>query len=384
MCRSCEPVASLAKLSDAQLLDGLNAIENIILKATLPEWREMITLENQLKQQLLDAWNKRSKLAAKAAAAVIRRSSNPVKASAVEAALKAARREFNSLEAEMKPHIQAAVEDAMKLGISAMNKKFQGKYKGTLRYDFVPLSVLKATPDPKLRASFTLADQQAAEALSDDLAFWVGDNYDANLSESVRRIAEQSIINTGADPGRAADELEDVLAREYGYDPMNPHTGAYANIPVGWSGSTRDYFGGVAANAATMGRVGGQLSAMRGVGASSYIIVNPLDERTCAECSYMAAESAGSSMPVGDAYDHFQGMVGATPDQIRNELHPWLKLGQMVSRAGVSGKWGSGSGGKFIKAGLGFPPFHFKCRCTVDLAADSEFAGEPGVTGGES
>jgi len=350
----------------------LSAVEDVLFKATaLPEWKRMILLENRLREQLIKAWAARSKKAVKSASTIIRAAPNPVRQKDVDAALAAARSQFVGFDDEVRPFFREMMKEAYRLAISAMNKKVQGKYKGTLRYDFVPVRVLKWEPNPSLRASFELIDDEAVEALADDLTFWAGEHYDRNLSEAVRRIANEAMIQTGGDPERAAQELEDVMTREYGYDPSDPFTGPYSRIPVGWSGSAREYWSGVAANAATVGRVNGQLSALRGVGATHYTIVNPLDERTCETCYSMASE--GTAMPVDEAYNHMRSEVGASAGAIRSTLHPWVRsMAAMRTLTGARGPGGSGAS-KFIKAGLGYPPFHMHCRCTVDISEETEF-----------
>lgn len=351
----------------------LSAVEDVLFKATaLPEWKRMILLENRLREQLIKSWNARSTKAAKAAASIIRAAPDPVRQRDIDAALAAARAQFVGFDKEVRPFFREMVLEAYKLAISAMNKKVQGKYRGTLRYDFVPVRVLKWEPNPSLRAGFDVLDEEAVEALADDMTFWAGEHYDRNLAESIRRLANESVIQTGGDPEAAGDELERVLRDEYGYDPANPRTGAYARIPAGWSGGVREYWSGVAANAATTGRVYGQLSALRGVGATHYTIVNPLDERTCEMCYSMASE--GTAMPVEDAYDHMRSEIGATPNAIRNVLHPWAgSLAAMRSIAGARGP-GTASGARaFIRGGVGYPPFHMHCRCTVDISEETEF-----------
>lgn len=350
----------------------LSEVEAILFKATvLPEWKRMILLENRLREQLIAAWDARSKKAAKAAAAIIRAAPNPVRPRDLDAALAAARAQFATFDDEVRPFFREMVKEAYRLAISAMNKKIQGKYSGTLRYDFVPVRVLKWEPNPSLRASFDVIDEDAVEALADDMTFWAGEHYDRNIAASIRSLASEGIIQTGADPEAAADEIERLMMDEYRYDPARPFTGAYSRIPVGWSGSARQYWSGVAANAATVGRVSGQLSALRGVGATHYTIVNPLDERTCEVCYSMASE--GTAMPTDEAYNHMRSEIGASASAIRSTLHPWVgSMSAMRAMAGARSPSGRGAS-KFIGAGLGYPPFHMHCRCTVDISDETEF-----------
>ncbi len=358
----------------SELVKGLADID-YILKATkiLPEWKAMIALENRLRKIAAAEWKKRASRAVSSAVARARRSRGEVKDSDVEAILRAIEAEFDGFGKTLRPHIQTVTDEAYKLAISAMNKKVQGKFRGSLRYDFVP--VKKAPPiDPELEASFSVVDDDAVESLTRRHSIWIGEHYTRSLSGSVRDFVKEAVVTRGRDPEDVATELQRILRKEFAYDPADPFEGPYLRIPSGWRGSADEYFEGLAANVSTVARVSGQLSALRRVGATKYVIVNPMDERTCPECSYMAGQSVESGgMSVADAWGAQRREIGATPEAIRERLHPWLKLDAMKTRAGVFGKWGKSGASKFIKGGMGFPPYHTRCRCTVDIADDAEF-----------
>jgi hypothetical protein len=362
-------------LSNAQLIKGLNAIDEILVKAkVLPEWRRLVLVEERFRKEVERAWSKRAERAVKQATQRIRASKGKVTAKDLSAALKMVESAFANLGEELFDSTRETLREGFRLGISAMNKKIKGKYRGTLRYDFVPVSKAPTTTTPGLGfdfASFDVADEEAVRALAEKHTFWIGRHYKRNIAAAVRRIARTAIRETGGDPKRAGEQLARLLRREFDYDPRDPFTGPYAEIPTGWRGSTREYFEMVAANAMTTARVAGQLTAMQSVGATRYTVVNPLDERTCTECRYMSGHAI--NMPVDQAYDHLQQEIGASPTAVRERLHPWGTVGDYRRAAERPGRWSQATAGKMIDAGYGFPPYHGRCRCTVDISDTSAF-----------
>lgn len=359
--------------TELQLRRGLADLEAILAKAkVLPEWKRIILLEQRLTTKMRKVWKRRSEQATKAAVQRIKRSRGEVKETDEKAALRSIKSKFDGIGNELEPAVRVATEEIYRAGFNATNKKVQGKYRGTLRYDFLP--VKKAPPaQPALAASFTAVDEEAIAALTEQHTFWIGEHYERNLSDSVSQIVRTAAIEEGRSPSEVGRVLERLLEQEFGYDPTDPFEGPYANIPVGWSSSAEEYFETVGAHVATVGRVGGQLSALAGVGATSYMIVNPLDERTCPRCEYMAGH--GTSMPVTEAHDHFTSMARATPEEVRNTLHPFGNVGDYVAAAKprADGSWTRNSAKRMISSGYGMPPFHSRCRCTVDIADDATF-----------
>jgi hypothetical protein len=53
-----------------------------------------------------------------------------------------------------------------------------------------------------------------------------------------------------------------------------------------------------------------------------------------------------------------------TPDEVR-EAHPWFSISKIKSIFKKGGNTG------LVKAGLALPPYHFRCRTTVDVSTES-------------
>lgn len=359
----------LCGVPTSKLLKALGAVDGI-LKASgiLPEWQEILSLESRFAKLTKGEWKKRVDKAIRTAKSMTGPTEPDDVDAKAEKIAKAIDKVFDNYEKSVDDVVSTVVEDSYLAGIRSINRKVQGKYKGSLEFDFVPVE--KAPIDAELEASFTVADSEAIDALHRRQTIWIGEHYSRKLSASVRDFVREVLVREGRDPETVVDEMQRVLRQELLYDTANPFEGSYARLPVGWRGSVDSYFENLGANVATVGRVAGQLSALSSAGVEHYVIVNPLDERTCPECSDLADNSvAVEGMPVEEAWEMQRKEFRATPEVLRETLHPWSKLSVMREVTGVSGTWKSrADASKFIKAGYGFPPFHFSCRCTVDLA----------------
>jgi hypothetical protein len=198
--------------------------------------------------------------------------------------------------------------------------------------------------------TFDLYDEQAVMQLHDDQMLWIGLHYDENVRDTVREAVVPSVIE-----GVGNKEAGKRVAEAVAFKLRN----IYA--PGGFSGSDAKYFEGLAANTTTNARVRGQVRSFVDIGVTRYELVNPMDRRTTAICQFMN----GRTFSVPEGVSQIESVAGATvPDDVR-KAHPWLpfKEVQRIEKAGGERA--------LAKAGFSLPPFHFRCRTTVDVAAES-------------
>lgn len=204
---------------------------------------------------------------------------------------------------------------------------------------------------------FDVVDANAARALGDRQVFWIGEHYDDHLSELISETANETLVTGGGSRRAAAVAMEERVRRALGT----------VRYPGGFSGSGAQYMEGLAANAATVARAYGQLRSFAQIGITKYTIVNPNDSRTCPTCAYMD----GKVFEVQQGLDQIRAEQAARePNDIRR-AHPWLKLGALraisPTPGRVTGRAGARDSGKLAAAGQALPPYHFKCRCAVDI-----------------
>lgn len=208
-----------------------------------------------------------------------------------------------------------------------------------------------------IKPSVTLADQQAIDQIKAGQKYWIGKYHSTVLNKQIKQVSSDVILKQGLPIREAGTKLGEALGYVNGYLPVKPTV----VIPSGWTGSTLQYFDGVAANAATVARIHGSLTAMVETGVNRYEIINPLDERTCDICELLN----GAVMDVKIAYQQITDVISSDNPEAAKEMLPWL------SEKEVKERFAAGGAGKLQADGVGIPPFHFKCRCTVDVSPDS-------------
>lgn len=277
------------------------------------------------------------------------------------------RTSYNELMVDDAENLTAgAVEDFYRLGMEAAWAKGTGRTKSSLRYEVRDGELKKAGKTPEsahLHPSFTAVDSQAVKTLQTHQTFWIGEYYDKNLGGTIASAANDVIVTQGKSGTEAGKVLRTWFSASGAAAPgmSSPES----MIPVGWMGTSKDYFKGVAANAATTGRVLGSVRAFEQLGVTNLTVVNPLDERTCPRCSTMN----GKHVSLKEASAQSSKLLGAkNPNQIR-AAQPWLST---AAFKGMGIKPGEGpltleEQAAMKAAGIALPPYHFTCRCTVDV-----------------
>lgn len=310
----------------------------------------MARLEKRLGEFIYSAWDRRSIQALVKAKAVLKK---PLSAKKIESVVGD---EMGKWQSDIRDIYVAEFRKTYSLGKQAAWKVLTGQSKATLTYfgpDIRMEPVEKASKRKyALEPSFTVADEKAIAALEAHQLFWIGEYYDSAVSESIGLLAKEVVIESGENMATAALLLEEKLKVAL----------AHVALPSGYAGTTKQYFQGVVANAVTVARVAGQLSSFTEVGVATYRINAIGDSRTCERCSYMD----GTSFSVEQGSKQLSSLLKAdTPEQIK-KIHPWLSLKELQSISPSPGSKGT-KGDALAASGQSLPPFHFKCRCTIDV-----------------
>lgn len=337
---------------------GLVATDTVLAKALgLSETAQIARRESRLRVFMLAAWEKRARGATARGAAVAARGGT---ASAVESAVDRAMRPWKK---DVNPRMDAAVEDIYRLARTAGWKKATGQTTASLTYNTPNLTeVLKAKPRAgfSVLPSFDLVDEAAVDALQGHQVFWIGDHYDENISKAIAGSAREAIVEAGKDKAAAGRLVKEALVVELGR----------VVTPGGFHGSVTQYFEMLSANAATVSRVHGQLNSFIRVGATRLEVVNPRDSRTCPICSHMD----GKIFTVEQGAVQLGNELAAkSPDDIK-KAHPWIGVARMKALAPTAGKAPAAQAGRLAKAGFSLPPYHGRCRCTIDIEEDATFS----------
>ncbi len=339
---------------------ALTATDAALAKALgLSETAQIARTETRLRAFILAAWERRARAAVERGAAVAGRGGT---ARAVETAVDKAMRPWQK---DVNPKMGKGVEDIYRLARTAGWRKATGQTTAALTYDTPNLTEMrKVAPRAgfSVLPSFDLVDDAAVEALQDHQVLWVGGHYDDNISKAIANSAREAIVEAGKDQAAAGRLVREALKVEL----------ARVVTPGGFHGSATQYFEMLAANAATVSRAHGQVSSFMRVGATRMEVINPRDRRTCPVCSHMD----GKIFTVEQGAAQLgKELAAKTPDDIKT-AHPWIGVKRMKQLAPARGKAPADQAAKLAGAGFSLPPYHGRCRCSIDITEDETF-GEP-------
>jgi len=343
--------------------EGLLATDEIIAKVLkVSEMAQIARSEKRLREYLYLKWKQRSKKAVdKAVQLAIELKSNK---EIIEAVNKIMYGWYDDVE---KVFIDES-NKTFKLAKIAGFKKATGIIDIPLDYTVEPfVEIEKARPKKTkpsvvaaLKPSFNVADKQAINALVDHQLFWVGNHYSKNVSDQVAKVVKETMAEAGTSSRAAgkimSKELEKVLAT--------------VKSPVGFMGTDKQYFEALSANTMTVARVHGLMRSFAEVGITKYQINNPIDNRTCETCLYLE----GKEFSINEGMDQMHAELSAkTAEQVK-EVHPWLTLNQIEeissSPGYIKGEAGRIDSKALSENGQAFPPYHYRCRCSVDVSVE--------------
>jgi len=326
-------VITLEKIDDLFL--RLHTFDSILSKvASVSAVAQTRRIEAKLRQYFLAKWNVLRREAAEKAARLARDGKSP------EAIASAVRNIMDEWSSEVRRQLTEDMARIYRLGRESLWVKAQ-------RMGAQPVE--KAAKKIVLSPVFDQADRQAIRAIQNQQLFWISevDGYQKEIASKIRDVAESVILEGGGDRIFAGKELREEIDRVLGY----------ISTPSGYNGSVESYFEGLAASASTTARTQGQIRSLQDLEVTSYVVVNPDDERTCPICSEMNGKSFTVEMAGEMADDE---LSADTPDEVK-EAHPFVDLADVK---GLDSE-------ELASKGIIMPPFHFKCRCNVDIDSSS-------------
>ena len=340
---------------------GLVASDEVVAKALkISEVSRIARAEARLREFVDAAWNKRAKMATKKAVSMAKQLKTSKQISATVDRIMA------GWAKDVTPVFTAELENIYKLARIAAYKKAILRTKAPLQYDTPKFEKVKKAAAGTIRAaqllpSFDLVDDMAVEALKKDQTFWIGRHYQHNLSPTIAKVSREVMIEAGKNAKLAGDLMSVNVANAF----------SHVSIPGGFHGTSKQYFEGLVANAATVGRVHGQMTSFMQIGITRYRITNPSDHRTCPVCTHMDGKVFTTQQGAQQMGDE---MAAKTPEDIK-KIHPWHTEKELKKISPASGRVKGPAGVKDSKAladaGFSLPPFHFRCRCTVDVSEEA-------------
>lgn len=326
------------------LFDQVRATDQAVAKALgISEVAQIARTETRLREYLLAEWQSRAKKAAAQAASVTRSGATARQINGAVAS------ELKPWAAAVAPRMDRELAKIYRLAKVAGWKKATGQTKAPLTYDTPNFEQMaKAAPRDGFAVlpTFDKLDTDTIEALQAQQTFWLAAHYEENVGATIASTVSEVMAQEGRNRQVAAVTMRERLAETLGQ----------VVTPAGWHGSARQYMEGVAANAATVGRAYGQVAAFNEAGVTTYIIVNPTDERTCPVCSHMDGKNF--------ATEHANRQVAAeleaeSRDDIKS-IHPWYSYKELLAISPKAGNVSPRDSAALAKAGFPLPPFHFR------------------------
>lgn len=324
----------------------LLAIDAVLLKAAAlgPE-AVFANMERRLLQFVARVWQERVSVALMAARA------NWMYGMTAAQLAGAVGKAFKDWEERVRPAVMAVTRDAYTEGKRNILMRAHGLMGPIGKSADAPTQlVLKAPKDPSIETSLSLKDEKAINKLVEGQLHWLGDYYDDELSESIDSIVNDVMLQQGLGREEAGKVLQDKLAERLSAAGVTAHE-EYLRGPAA-------YFELIAANTVSNARVRGSLGQMAQIGVTNFTIVAVGDEKTCTRCTFMDGRTRSVSHVIGI----MDQLADADDPESVKQLHPWAS-----TRAEMEA-----DPDKFP-----MPPFHGICRCTVDIAEDSEITFEP-------
>jgi hypothetical protein len=351
MCEACSLVVDKA-------YDRLVLVDEIVAKALgLPALTEMARKEQLLRQYVDKHWEIRRAQASTAARNATRAGKS---AKQINAAI---RKVMMKWPKDITKRFNSDVEKVYKLAREVGAAKAKKKIKAPLVFDTPNFQELKGVEKAVagVSVSFDLADERAIAALAEQNVFWIGGHYDENLAASISATTSETLAEAGATRRVAALLMAERVKEQLGR----------VITPGGFRGTTVQYFEGLTSNAMTVARVRGQLRSFGDAGVTTYTVQNPQDSRTCKVCSHMD----GKVFKTSQGAEQMERELAAESPEAIKQIHPWLSPTQLLAVSStpgrMTGRAGAADSRALSAAGVSLPPFHFRCRCTVDVDVSS-------------
>lgn len=335
---------------------GLVLADSIIAKAArISEVSQMGRTEKRAREFITAVWERRAKKATAKATAMAKQLKPATQIAA------AVNKIMDGWAAEITPVFLAEFKRTYRLGRIAAWKKATKQTTAELRYNTPKFEeVKKAKEVVELLPSFDLVDDMAVSALESHQVFWIGEHYKGSVSPNIAETTKDVMAKAGRDAKAAGKAMSEKIGGAL----------SKVRVPGGFSGSARQYFEGLTANAMTVARVHGQMRSFMDIGITRYSISNPSDHRTCKRCAHMEGKVFTTKQGAAQMSSE---LAAKNPDQVK-AAHPWLTESQIKDISPKAGPLKGVAGEKDSKAlaakGQALPPYHYRCRCTVDISLD--------------
>ncbi len=317
--------AGHAHATALQLVEG-ELCRVLSIKAAPPVYEDLTA---QLSDHLADAYGERREEVVLAATEIAAMGRDV-------AAMTTAERAALEVQAQARLRKLAAALKA-KAGLNAKQASSLGRMLG-IAYQLGQAEVAKPMG---WQIDFALPDQDVIHGMRDSGLFWIG-NAHGDLFDQKRAmdLVRTHMVETGQGRRAGGAVLEAAFGTEFD--------------------RSRTYWDGLSATMTTRSRSFGAMGSMAELGATRYEYINPLDERTSEVCRLLNGTTF--SVSAGLSLRNELLATVKSPEDWKS-IAPWPRPRDLQTPGGDML-----SSGELRAKGIAWPPLHFHCRSTVDVA----------------
>jgi len=338
-----------------QLYDSINIVDFMLSKAlAIDELTQTAKVETMLREYISKQWDRLASEASSVALKELNKSSEIVTDKDISRIVKSIDEVMNKWYDVVSVRFHNEMINIYTLSHVAALKKAYKITKAPM--DFSTGTFVAKAEKFKVRPDFDMSDYRAMSALEGHQVFWIGEHYKNNVSDTIAKVTKEHLIEHGRGRVAAGKTMKQVVESNL----------KHVKIPKGFRGTSERYFEGLTANAATSARVTAQLNAFSNVGFTTFQVVNPNDHRTCEKCQMLD----GKEFTVSDAGIQLENLLSATtPEQVK-QAQPFIttKMAHNLTGGRIGRVSPKGTRG-LVKANVIMPPYHFRCRCNIDVVS---------------
>lgn len=187
---------------------------------------------------------------------------------------------------------------------------------------------------------FALVDQDVIHGMRDSGLFWIGEAHgDLFDQDRAMDLVRTHMVETGQGRRVGGDVLEAAFGDQFD--------------------RSKSYWEGLSSTMTTRARSFGAMGSMAELGATRYEYINPDDERTSEVCSLLN----GTTFTVAAGLSLRNELLAAKTPEAWKAIAPWPRARDLQTPDGAML-----SASELRAKGIVWPPLHFRCRSSVDVA----------------
>lgn len=352
--------AQLAKLP-FDLQEQLHeALASILVKADAAG-AKLLRIEKGLTRYLAHEWTKAANNGTASALSIVGSGEGKFTEGQAKQVMSRLDSAFRTIDNKVTARTERDLETTYKLNKERFVNRFELK-KGTMFFRHqLGVQAVKSMKNPRvLKAEFTSLDELTWENLSRLTLISIGDHFPTSLKPLISKTIQEAVLARGLNKEDARKFLQKELTRVLGA------TNQAVPPKIREQGQERvnNYFKGLSQTNLNFARNFGNITAMQEAEIARYEIVAIIDNLTSEICQGLNGRIFELSLGV----EHRDKVLGMESVEELKAFAPWQKNLDAYDLAPGKKLEDPGAARVLAAAGMGLPPYHFRCRSEVHPA----------------